>query len=71
MSRHAALAGGKRVLYARVPPEIHTGIAEIAAGAQLSASTVIEAILAARMGLDHPHARAVFNAVRTWKGDQT
>ncbi len=60
-----------RVLYTRVGESIHIALGEIGIIADLSTRVVVEALLANRLGIDHPHARAVFEAVKKWKGDRT
>jgi hypothetical protein len=59
-----------RVLYTRVAANIHIALGEIATIANVSQRSVVEALLAARLGIDHPMARHIFNAVNKWKGGQ-
>ena len=51
----------------RLDPRLSTAIAEAATEAGLSANALVEALLAGRFGIPHPHAATANTATRQWK----
>ncbi len=58
-------------LNTRVADDIADSIRELARMSAIPIGTLVEAMLAARLGVSHPYEKAVYLATQRWKGTRT